>query len=281
MSERPWRVLFFSMALPAVQRLVELVREAGHEPVALLTLRPRDDPAARERAATILTESPPGLDIVIPASPEGLARLTRAYEPDLVMCAGFNWKIPREVIDIPRLGIVNSHPSLLPRYRGPIPVAWAIRNGDTELGLTYHLMAEEYDTGPVLAQGSMPLGPDDTFMDVIPKLGALSAELLPRVFERLAAGDQGDVQDEAAATYAPFFEDEYAWIDWSKPRREIHAQVRAWRMTPSRGVAGALTELDGETVRVLAVSLEPVDGAHEVPAGDGPVWVVDVEPARE
>lgn len=279
MSERPWRVLFFSMALPAVQRLVDFVREVGHEPVALLTLPPRDDPAARERAAAILS-AVPGLDIVMPATPAGLARLTRAYEPDLVMCVGFGWKIPREVIDIPRLGIVNSHPSLLPRYRGPIPVAWAIRNGDSEFGLTYHLMAEEYDTGPILAQGSAPLGPEDTFAEVIPKLGALSAELLPVVFERLRAGDPGDAQDESGASYAPFFEDEYVWIDWEKPRREIHRQVRAWRMTPARGVAGALTEIDGETVRVLVASLEPVDGVREVEAGDGPMWILETEPVE-
>jgi methionyl-tRNA formyltransferase len=277
MSERPWRVLFFSMALPAIQRLAEFVRAAGHEPVALLTLRPRDDDGARERAAAILAGAPSGVDIVIPASPERLAPLTRAYEPDLVMCVGFNWKIPREVLDIPRLGIVNSHPSLLPRYRGPIPVAWAIRNGDPDLGLTYHRMDEEYDTGAVLAQGSVPIGPDDAFPDLIPKLGGLSAQLLPHVFERLAAGDPGDAQDESVASWAPFFEDDYVWIDWSKPREEIHRQVRAWRLAPARGLAGPLTKLDGETVRVLASSLESVAEARSVDAADGPVWIVETE----
>nr|MBA3451630.1 methionyl-tRNA formyltransferase [Deltaproteobacteria bacterium] len=203
------------MALPAVKGLTAFVRSLGHLPVALVTLRPRA-PDAQERFARQLVELPPGLDIVIPSSKERLAPLVRALEPDLVLSMGFNWKIPRDVIDIPRLGIVNSHPSLLPRHRGPMPVAWAIRNGDPEIGLTYHFMDDEYDTGRVLAQTTEPLGPDDASVEhIVPKFGRMSAQLLPQVFERLAKGEAGDVQDESIASYAPSFEDEFAYVDWS------------------------------------------------------------------
>jgi methionyl-tRNA formyltransferase len=277
MAER-WRIVFFSMALPVVKGVAALVRGLGHEPVAVVTLRPRAEPDA-QRFARALVELPPGLDVVIPSSKQRLAPLVRALEPDLVLSIGFNWKIPREVIDIPRLGIVNSHPSLLPRYRGPMPIAWAVRNGDRELGLTYHFMDDEYDTGRILAQTTEPLGQDDAFENIFPKLGRMSAQLLPQVFERLARGEAGDVQDESIASHAPSFEDAFAYVDWSRPRREIHNQVRAWRLAVPRGVRGAIADLDGKQVRVLRTSLEPADGAREVQAGDGPLWILETEPA--
>ena len=88
----------------------------------------------------------------MPATRAQIAPLLRAYEPDLALCAGFPWKIPADAIAVPRHGIVNGHPSLLPRYRGPSPVAWAIRNGETEIGFTFHYMDAELDTGGILGQ---------------------------------------------------------------------------------------------------------------------------------
>ena len=98
------------------------------------------------------------------------------------------------------------------------------------------------------------------------------------MLERVARGDPGDPQDEREASY-PFFEPEYAWIDWSRSVDEIERQVRAWRFQPaSLAVRGALTELDGETVRVLRVSREPADG-REMTCGDGTLWIVETEAA--
>src|SRR5437879_10108805 len=139
----------------------------------------------------MLTDSPEGLVMLFPEMRRSIAPLLRAYEPDLAICTGFPWLIPAEALEVPRLGIVNGHPSLLPRYRGPFPVAWAVRNGETEIGMTYHLMDARFDTGNVLAQKRIPLTEDETNESLLGQMPELTADLLPIVFERLARGDRG------------------------------------------------------------------------------------------
>ena len=88
----------------------------------------------------------------MPASRGRIAPLLRQFEPDVALCIGFPWKIPPDALATPRHGIVNGHPSLLPRYRGPSPVSSAIRNGESEIGFTFHYMDAELDTGNILGQ---------------------------------------------------------------------------------------------------------------------------------
>jgi len=190
-------------------------------------------------------------------------------------------RIPEDALAVPRHGIVNGHPALLPRYRGPNPIGWALRNGDTELGFTFHRMDADFDTGRVLAQGTAPLAGAESAEDVLQALFGAATSLLPRALERVEAGDPGDAQVEEDASYAGFFEPEYAEIDWSRPAAEIVLQVRAWRFGSSGGdLQGALTELAGERVRVLRVALEPGEGTP-VECGDGSVWVLETEPVDE
>ena len=178
---------------------------------------------------------------------------------------------------MPRLGIVNGHPSLLPRYRGPFPVAWAIRNGEPEIGLTYHLMDPAFDTGNVLAQQAIPLADDDTQETLFERFPAVVAELLPVVFDRLAAGDRGDPQE--GGEYQSMFEREYWSIDPSQPAAEVHRQVRAWSFIPPfKQNLGPFLELDGEQVRVTRTSLVEVEGATVLQCADGPVWIVESQP---
>src|SRR5881275_1575084 len=113
-----------------------------------------DDPRARDFAGGLIADGPQDIDLVYPAGRKRLAPVLRLYEPDLLLCTAFPWRIPAEALAVPRIGCVNGHPSLLPRFRGPTPVAWAIRSGETRIGFTYHLMDEQFDTGPILAQGS-------------------------------------------------------------------------------------------------------------------------------
>ncbi|MDX6454243.1 MAG: methionyl-tRNA formyltransferase, partial [Gaiellaceae bacterium] len=87
-------------------------------------------------AAEHVADDPPELDVLFAATKHSIAGLLRAYEPDVALCTGFPWRITAEAIGVPKHGIVNGHPSLLPRYRGPFPIAWAVRNGETEIGLT-------------------------------------------------------------------------------------------------------------------------------------------------
>ena len=224
-----------------------------------------------------MRDAPEGLDVVIPASRDRIAPLLRGYDPDLLLCAGFPWKIPVDALAVPRFGAMNGHPSLLPEYRGPSPVAWAIRNGETEIGFTFHRMDAELDTGAILAQGTVPLGDEHSWDELGPKLVGLVSELLPVALERIERGDPGDEQE--GGRYYSFLEAEYAWIDWAEPVAEIERQVRSWRFA-SAGTEprGALAEIDGETVRVLRVSLEPADGPG-IECGDGRLWIVETEPA--
>ena len=117
-------------------------------------------------------------------------------------------------------------------------------------------------------------------MQIGPKLGAEAFRLLPRAFERVAAGDPGDAQDESGATWAGHFaDDEYARIDWAQPARRIHDQVRAWHLTFDLSpVVAPVAVLEGERVRVVRTSLrDPGGGARRVECADGPIWIVETE----
>lgn len=275
-----WRVVIVSQVLPAVLAYDGGLRAAGHEPVALLTSRRSPEDAARyPDFQALIGGAPPHLDVLIPRDRTQMAPLLAAYEPDLVLCTGFNWRIPPEALAVPKIGSVNGHPSLLPRWRGPAPVAWTIRNDDGEMGFTFHLMDEDFDTGPVLAQGSVPLDDTvDSWETLSDKFGPLAFGLLEQAFERLEAGERGDPQ-QGEASYAPFFGDDYVRLDWNRPRREVHNQVRAWRFmpfSPQVTERGPLAELGGEKVRVLRTRLEPGEG-ERVECADGPVWVLETE----
>ena len=270
------RIVLVSQVPQAVHGLVELLHGLGHEPTALLCSR---EHAGRygNQFDDLVRDAPSDLDVVVPSTRDRIAPLLRVYEPDAFVCLGFPWKIPPDALAVPRLGAVNGHPSLLPRYRGPNPVAWAIRNGDGEIGFTLHRMDAELDTGAVLAQATVPLADEHSYEELDSKFAAVVGELLPRALARLERGDPGDAQDESEATYLSFFGPDYVWLDWAKPVTEIYRQVKAWRFASFRpGERGALAELDGETVRVLRTSLEPTEG-RAAQCGDGTLWIVETE----
>jgi methionyl-tRNA formyltransferase len=241
----PWRVAIITVLPIVAQNYSEVIRSLGHEPVSVITPRRRTLAAApMSFAAEHVADDPPELDILFAATKHSLAPLLRTHAPDLAICTGFPWLIPQDAIDVPRLGIVNGHPSMLPRYRGPFPIAWAVRNGETEIGMTYHLMDAGFDTGNVLAQTSMPLGDDESEETLFKRFPAVVSELLPIVFERLAAGDRGDPQD--GGEYQSMFEEGYWSIDPSQPAADVHRQVRAWSFIPPIAAGlGPVLERDG------------------------------------
>jgi methionyl-tRNA formyltransferase len=232
-------------------------------------------------ARSLVAHALPELDVHFPARRESLAPLLRLYEPDVVLCWGYPWKLPPEALAVPRLGAVNQHPALLPRHRGPLPMAWALREGDPHFGVTWHRMDADLDTGPILAQTTVPILDDDTTIDEIgPRLRDAALGLLPRVFERLAAADPGDAQATEGASWAARFGADYADVDFSRTAREVHDQVRAWALSFGLSdVEGPIAKLDGERVKLLRTSLVERPGALRVECGDGPLWVLAHEPA--
>ena len=274
-----WRVVITTMISPVLLGFDAVVREAGHEPVALLTMR---DPGRMPGTADLLAAAPRDLNVLMPAKRRDIAPLLRSVEPDLVVCMGFPWKIPADALAVPARGWLNGHPSLLPFHRGPTPVAWAIRSGDEETGITFHGMDAELDTGPIYAQRRIPFGEPEAPDDFFPKLGPIVGEALAEALERLAAGEGGAVQADGSGSYETFFTAEDAWLDLSRPAAELHRLVWAWRYGMILdGTKGALLEIDGQTVRVLTTSLTEVEGKPRVECGDAPLWIVETEELSE
>lgn len=272
------RVVLTTRILPVAVGFDAVLRGAGHEPVGLLTIRDAENRYGSEFTLDgLLRGLPPHLDVLIPSRRAQIAPLLASLEPDLVLCMGFPWKIPPDALAVPRLGWLNGHPSLLPRHRGPVPIAWAIRHGDAEVGVTFHRMDADLDTGPILAQSSYALGElvePNTFYE---GMGQVVMQTLAAALERLEAGDEGTTQPEGGE-YEGFFTDDDAWLDPARPALELHRLVWAWRYAITVGeLNGALAEVDGETVRVLASSLTEVDGATPFECADGLLWLQATE----
>jgi len=284
MGEQPtgWRIVVIAVVLPIAEPVIAALREMGHDVVAwVLPRRPqlRDRPTPPWGETTDKT-APQGVNVILARDKADLAPLLRGLEPDVVITWGFPWKLPPDALDVPRYGSVNLHPAPLPRHRGPIPMSWALREGDTEFFVTWHRMDADLDTGPILAQTSVPiLDEETTIFEMGPRVLQASIELLPRVLERLAAGDPGDPQPTEGASWAGFFEEDYATIDWSRTAREIHNQVRAWAIAfQTEPVDGPFAELDGQRVKVTRTSLtDPGDGSPAHETGDGQIWIVETE----
>lgn len=272
------RVVIVTRIPPVLEGFDAVVRAGGHEPVALLSMRNADGrygPVAD--TGDLVLAAADELDVLLPARRSTIAPLLASVDPDLVVCMGFPWKIPPEALAVPRLGWLNGHPSLLPRHRGPLPVAWAIREGDDEIGITFHRMDVELDTGPIFAQRRYPLGEPKTPDIFYPEFGQTIGEALAEALAKVAAGDEGTPQG-AGGSYETFFAEDDAWLDLSRPAAEVHRLAWAWlfAMSPG-GTRGALLELDGATVRVLRTSLTEVEGARRVECGDAPLWIVETE----
>ena len=270
-------------AIPEVAAMAATtLHRLGHEPVAAVGARRRKPtPGLTSLDASSTVE---GTQVVIAPDKDGVQPILRSLDPDLVLSWAFPWRVLEGALDVPRYGAVNYHPSLLPRHRGSNPVAWTIRMGDSNYGVTWHRMDAEFDSGRILAQRATPVLDEDTIYDVVPRLNMLALRMLRGVIERVARGDPGDTQPTEGVTEAPPFGDDYATIDWSMPARAIHTQVRAWAFTPgTHSVIGPIAELHGRQVRVLRTSLHPPDdgGASDgfrVDCGDGPLWVLSTEP---
>jgi methionyl-tRNA formyltransferase len=291
-----WRIVVFTN-IPGgvIYSLVdEIVRPLGHRVVGVVTSpgpKRRRSPTYLEVVAAVS----PGVDVIVSNHPERWAAMLAPLKPDLIISGGFPWRIPSEVLALPRLGAINMHPALLPRNRGPAAIEWALRNGDAELGFTVHRLSPDFDTGPILAQTRIPIADDDDIDSLVAKFGPVLPELLGQALERVARGDPGEVQDEAEATYAGLFDEEWRIIDWSQPGRTIHNQVRSWigvRDIP----LGAFGEVDGETLQITKTRLVASESMEQGPAppgtvlrrdgerlvvqcGDGPIEVVRWSPA--
>lgn len=273
------RVILISYSAQGFALLHSVCERAGHTPVAYLharSLRPGEPTrrGAGDVVGEIVDALPNGMDLLIPGRKSALAHIVAGYQADLIVCYGFPWKLPPAVLRATNLGAINVHTSMLPKYRGPIPVNWAIRNGDKEIGVSIHWMESEFDSGGVLAQeAGITLGDDVVPQPLWEEVDRRIERLLPRALSLAVAGSPGSPQEEGSATYAGWMEPEFSQIDWSTAREVIHNQVRAIRFGSS-GKSGPLATVAGRRLRVLRTSLQPADGI-KVMCGNGPVWVTE------
>ncbi|MDX1297280.1 MAG: methionyl-tRNA formyltransferase [Pseudomonas sp.] len=180
-----------------------------------------------------------------------------ALKPDLMVVVAYGLILPLVVLDIPRLGCINSHASLLPRWRGAAPIQRAVEAGDGESGVTVMQMEAGLDTGPMLLKVSTPISADDSGGSLHDRLAALGPQAVIDAISGLAAGTlQGQVQDDSLATYAHKLDKEEARIDWSRPAVELERLVRAFHPWPI-----CHSTLNGEALKVHAAQLGEGSGA--------------------
>ena len=185
----------------------------------------------------------------------------RAHAPDVGVVAAYGKLIPGDLLSLPRLGLVNVHASLLPKYRGAAPVHRAIINGDTETGVTIMQVVQALDAGDMLAKSRRLIGADETSEEVERALADDGARLLLNVLDQVEAGSaRPEPQDPAASTYAPRLTKEEGLIDWRLSAQQIHDRVRGLYPWPH-----AYSFLNGERIILLKTSVQPGGSASMAP----------------
>jgi methionyl-tRNA formyltransferase len=173
------------------------------------------------------------------------------WAPQLIVVVAYGRILPRQILDLPALGCLNVHYSLLPKYRGAAPVAWAVVNGEEKSGVTTMQLVEKMDAGPTFLQREIPLASDETAGSLQAKLAPVGAALLMETIAKLKAGSLTPrAQDEQEATYAPMLKKEDGLIDWRLPAAAIERRVRGLSPWPS-----AYTQLDGKLLKIHRASV--------------------------
>ena len=246
-------------AVPVLSRLVD----AGHD-IAAVYSQP-DRPSGRGRklvpTPTKRFAEERGLEVRQPKSlrPEDECAALGSLSPDVIVVAAYGLFLPSDALEIPPLGCLNIHPSLLPRYRGPSPVVSAILNGDVETGVTIMKLDEGMDSGPILAQERVSIDEEETTPVLTRRLFDLGAGLLVDTLPRWSSGEvQASPQDESRATFTSLVKKEDGEIDWTDDAARIARMVRAYQPWP-----GTFTHWDGKQLKIL----EATSMAGDAPPG--------------
>jgi len=238
-------------AVPTLERLTQ----AGFQ-IGLIVTQP-DKPRGRglelspspvkERALEL------GLAVTQPEkikNNEQLRSQLADLHPDAIVVVGYGRIIPQWMIDLPRLGNINLHASLLPKYRGAAPIQWAIACGEKITGVTTMRINAGLDTGDILLQREIPVAPDDTAVTIAPRMASVGADLMVETLQRLRAGSiTARPQDESQATLAPILKKEDGRINFSRPAVNICNRLRGFQPWP-----GAFTSFRGKNLHVWAAT---------------------------
>ncbi len=259
-----FRIIFMGTPAYAVPTL-EAIHRSPHR-LELVITQP-DRPQGRGRRV-----GPPpvkqtaldlGYEVIQPAKikPPEFAASLQQRDPDLLVVVAYGRILPKSVLDVPRIGAVNVHASLLPKYRGAAPIQWAVISGEKETGITTIFMDEGMDTGDILLSASEPIDKNDTAATLHDRLARLGADVLLRTLEKLADNSlQPAVQDHSRATLAPMLKKVDGRINWQQTAQQIGCFVRGVFPWP-----GAFTFYEKQRLKIFRV--EPLASAPDAPPG--------------
>ena len=265
---RSFRIVF--MGTPAYA--LPTLKAIHHSPHRLeLVITQPDRPKGRGREVypppVKQTARELGYDVIQPTrikTPE-FAESLKQIEPDLLVVVAYGRILPKSILDVPRLGAVNVHASLLPKYRGAAPIQWAIINGEKETGITTMWMDEGMDTGDILLTATEPIDPADTAASLHDRLAQLGADVLLQTLEKLADNTlKPATQDHSQATLAPMLKKSDGRIDWHRTAEQIESFVRGVYPWP-----GAFTFHNQERLKIYRVE------ALALPTDAAPGTVMD------
>ncbi|MBN1856038.1 MAG: methionyl-tRNA formyltransferase [Dehalococcoidia bacterium] len=241
--------------------ILELLVAGGHEVVAVYTRPDRPSGRGRQVVASPVKQAALdyGLRVIEPETMRGSAAvaLLAGLRPDVVVVAAFSYLLPPDVLATPRLGCLNVHPSLLPRHRGPSPVAAALLQGDSETGVSIMLMNEGLDTGPVLSQERVTIREIDTTGSLTLLLSSLGSHLLSRTLDQWIRGEiTPEPQDDSRATYSELIHAKDGIMDWTRSADSLWRRVRAYHPWP-----GCHTTWKGKRLKIQSgMALPSVSG---------------------
>jgi len=250
-------------AVPTLERLVE----AGHSVPLVVTQPDRPRGRGMEVAVSPVKEAAIRLDIgvVQPAAIKNNAEFRdqlAQIRPDAIIVVGYGRIIPQWMIDLPRLGNLNLHASLLPKYRGAAPIQWAIASGESVTGVTTMRIDGGLDTGDILLQRELPIGAEDTAETLGPKLASIGAELMVETLRGLESGQVLPTpQDHSKATLAPILKKEDGRMDFARSARDLFNRLRGFQPWP-----GAFTTFKSKTLQVQRA--RPVQYADKLGPGE-------------
>ncbi len=234
-------------AVPTLEKLVD----AGFRVHLVVTQPDRPKGRGLELVSSPVKESALRLSLPITqpdrikTNDEFRAQLT-ALKPEAIIIVGYGRIIPPWMLDLPPLGNINLHASLLPKYRGAAPIQWAIANGETVTGVTTMRLDAGLDTGDILLQQELPIQPDDTAETLAPRLASIGADLMVETLRRLQAGRvQPRPQDNSQASLAPILKKEDGLVDFSRTAAEIFNRIRGFQPWP-----GAHTKFRGKNLQI-------------------------------
>jgi methionyl-tRNA formyltransferase len=257
-------------AVPCLDALVEIAEVVGvvcqpDKPQGRgLELAP---PPVKVRALEL------GLNVIQPTKLRTgeVAKWLRDRNADVALVVAYGRILPKDVLEAPRLGCVNVHASLLPKYRGAAPITWAVVRGEPETGITLMQMDEGMDTGAMLEQFTTEIGADETAGDLSERLSALGALAVRKGLPKYVAGGYTPIaQEDANATVAPILKKEDGRIDFTKPARAVHDHVRGMLPWP-----GAFTTSRGKMLKVHATRVTDLPSGARADAAAGTVVLAD------